>query len=421
MKYLILALPNTKGGWQFFSPQQQHECCAAVNSRRCEFHYDPRLLMNRFAALLCLLAPLAQALPVPDAPSIEARSYVLYDFAAGQVLAARDADLRSDPASLTKILTVYVAFDELKRGRIHLDDQVLVSEKAWRQGKDSSESRMFIEVGKRVVLSDLLHGIIIQSGNDATIAVAEHVAGSEETFAALMNQHAQRIGMKNSHFSNASGVPDAQLYTTALDMALLSRALIRDFPEWYAWFKQREFVFNKIKQPNRNLLLNLDPDADGIKTGHTETAGFCLAASSLRAGRRLISVVMGAKGMQERARDSKALLDYGFLFYETTKLYGAAQPVAMVRAWKAAIEQLPVGTLQPVALALPRGATERLKISHQLDASVVAPISAGQVLGRLSLSLDGKVLRTEPLVALQAVAEGSLFTRVTDSVQMWFE
>ena len=373
-------------------------------------------------ALLALLLPfaaLAQNIPAP--PSLEGKSYALMDYDSGQVFADVNADQRVEPASITKVLTVYVVMNEIKAGHAKLDDQVLISEKAWRQGKDSTESRMFIEVGKRVALGDLLRGIIIASGNDATVAIAEHLAGSEPVFAELMNQTAKKLGMKNSRFADASGMPHPEHYTTARDLLILGAAFIRDFPETYKLFAEREFVFNNIKQPNRNLLLDLDPNADGIKTGHTQAAGYCLLSSSVRDGRRLIAALMGSSGTRERARDSKALLDYGFRFYETARLYGPHSPAATLRVWKGETVDLPVGTLTPVALALPRGTQTRLSVSQQVDAAPIAPVEKGQRLGLLTISLDGKVLRTEPLVALSAVPEGGLWTRTLDSIRLWFE
>lgn len=369
-------------------------------------------------SVLALLPFTAAALQIPDPPALEVRSYALMDYASGQFIGSKEADLRVEPASITKVLTAYVAFDEIRQGRAKLSDEVLISEKAWRQGKDSSESRMFIEVGKRVKLEDLLRGIIVQSGNDATVAIAEHLAGSEEVFAELMNQYAKKLGMKNSHFTDASGMPHPEHYSTARDLAVLGRALIRDFPEGYRMFAEREFVFNKIKQQNRNLLLDLDPGADGIKTGHTNAAGYCLLSSSQRDGRRLIAVVMGAAGMKERARDSKALLDYGFRFYESVQMFGPARPAATLRAWKGTESELPVGTAQPLALALPRGGQQQLQVTQQVSTQPVAPIAMGQQLGVLNVTLEGKLIRSEPLVALKAIPEGGFFQRAWDSVQM---
>ena len=373
------------------------------------------------ASLALALLPLhAQAIAIPDAPALNVKSYALLDHASGQILASKDADLRVEPASITKVLTAYIAFDEIRQGRIKLADEVLISERAWRQGIDSSESRMFIEVGKRVKFEDLLRGIIISSGNDATVALAEHIAGSEEVFAGMMNQYAKKLGMKNSNFADASGMPHPQHYSTARDLVLLGHALIRDFPEGYKLFAEREFVFHGIRQGNRNLLLTQDTSVDGIKTGHTEAAGYCLLSSSVRDGRRLIAAVMGDVSTKARAENSRALLGYGFRFYETVRMFGPTQPAGLVQVWKGSGEKLSVGLQRPLALSLPRGARAQLQVASQLNGQVVAPVKAGQVLGTLSVTLDGKPLRSEPLVALQDAPEGNLWQRTVDAVRMTF-
>jgi len=378
--------------------------------------------MKRFIAVAALLSSFsAAALPVPDAPRLPARSYLLYDYESGQALAAKEPALRVEPASLTKLMLVYVAFDELKQGRVKETDLALVSEKAWRQGIDSKESRMFIEVGKRVAVGDLLHGIIVQSGNDASVALAEHLGGTEDTFAELMNRYAGQLGMTQTHFVNATGVPAEGQYTTAQDMALLCRALIRNFPEHYALFKQREFAFNQIKQPNRNRLLWRDPTVDGIKTGHAENAGYHLAASAVREGRRLIAIVLGAESEGARADASLALLNFGFRFYETVAVTGAQQPMLTVRAWKGASKELKLGLAEPLVVSVPHGGRERLQLEPTASGPVHAPVAAGQALGTLKVVLDGKVLREEPLVALAALPEGNLWRRITDGVQLWMQ
>lgn len=381
----------------------------------------PRFMKWSIAFTALLLAVPAFALPQPDPPELEGKSYVLLDYESGQVLAANQPDLRQPPASLTKVMTVYIAFDELKHGRVKPDDETVVSEKAWRRGYDSKESRMFIEVGKRVTVEDLLHGIIVQSGNDASIALAEHLAGTEDTFAELMNRTAARLGLQNTHFANATGVPAEDQYTTARDVALLSRALIREFPDRYALFKQRDFTYNGIRQPNRNLLLWRDDTVDGIKTGHTESAGYHLSASAVRDGRRLISVVMGTSGEKARAAASLALLNYGFRFFETVPAVTANAPVATIRAWKGTETQLPLGVLSDVAVAVPHGGKARLTLTPQVDGPVYAPVAAGQALGTLTISLDGEVLKTEPLVALAALPEGSWWRKLSDEVEIWFQ
>jgi D-alanyl-D-alanine carboxypeptidase (penicillin-binding protein 5/6) len=378
--------------------------------------------MKRLVAVAALLSAFsAAALPVPDAPRLPARSYLLYDYESGQALAAKEPALRVEPASLTKLMLVYVAFDELKQGRVKETDQALVSEKAWRQGIDSKESRMFIEVGKRVAVGDLLRGIVVQSGNDASVALAEHLGGTEDTFAELMNTYARKLGMTDTHFANATGVPVPGQHTTAQDMARLSRALIRDFPDRYALFKEREFVFNKIKQPNRNRLLWRDPSVDGIKTGHAEKAGYHLAASAVRDGRRLISIVLGTANEGVRADASLALLNFGFRFYETVAVTEPQQALVKVRAWQGAEKELALGLATPLVVSVPHGARERLQLEPVPGTRVHAPVAAGQELGTLKVVLDGKVLREEPLVALAALPEGNLWRRVTDGVQLWMQ
>lgn len=368
---------------------------------------------------LSLFALAAQA-AAPAPPQLDAKSYVLFDYSSGQVLAEQDSHLRVEPASITKIMTAYVAFDELRQGHIAMDDEVLISEKAWR----TPGSRTFVEVGKRVAFGDLLHGMIIQSGNDATVAIAEHIAGDESVFAQLMNEHAAALGMKDTHYVNGSGLPAEDHYTSAYDVALLSRALIRDYPEGYKLFSQSEFTFGhgkQITQHNRNLLLDMDSSADGIKTGHTESAGYCLAASAIREGRRLITAVMGTAGSQQRARESKALLDFGFRFYETVALFGPDQPISSVPLYKGETDEVKVGVAQPLVLSIPRGDADKLQVVPVTNGVVIAPVTQGQTVGSVSVSLAGESLREVPLVALQPVAEGGLFGRLIDSVRLWLD
>jgi D-alanyl-D-alanine carboxypeptidase (penicillin-binding protein 5/6) len=373
------------------------------------------------ALLLNSLHAHGQLDKIPEPPSIDSKSFALIDFASGDLLAGKDPDARIEPASITKVMTTYIAFDEIKRGRLHYDDEALISEKAWRQGIDSSESRMFLDVGSRVKIIDLLRGIIIASGNDASIALSEHIAGSESAFAELMNQYAAKLGMKNTHFVDASGLPDPDHYTTARDLAMLGRALIRDFPEDYKIYSEREFKY-KIARPqqNRNGLLVKDSSVDGIKTGHTNAAGYCLLSSSVRNGRRLISAVMGAKTWAYREQASLELLNYGFRFYEMVPLLGPGKPVATIPAYKGEQDSVQVGTLQPVSLSLPRGAKDRVQMVPRVTTQAVAPIVPGQVVGTIAISLDGKLIRQEPLVALTAVPEGGLFTRAVDTVRLWW-
>lgn len=361
-------------------------------------------------------APAAVEIPIPDPPELAAKGYLLVEHNSGTVLAQSNAGERLGPASLTKIMTAYVVFRELAGGNLTLEDQVLVSEKAWRTGG----SKMFIEVGKKVSLEDLLKGMIVQSGNDASVAMAEHIAGSEETFAELMNTHAKRLGMRDSHFVNATGLPHENHYTTAQDMALVTAASIREFPQYYAWYADKEFVFNGIKQPNRNRLLWRDDSVDGVKTGHTEAAGYCLVASAKRDGMRLTSVVMGAKGEEARARASLALLNYGFRFYETHKLYPGGEPVETLRVWMGDIEDLPVGPAEDVYVTIPRRKYNKLAAQLVKDPDISAPIVKGASVGYISISLEGEEVRRVPLVALQDVAEGGLLQKAKDSILQWF-
>jgi len=361
-------------------------------------------------------APVAREVPIPDPPEIDAKSYLLIDANSGEVLAEHDADERREPASLTKIMTAYLVFRELADGHIKLDDPVLISEKAWRTGG----SKMFIEVGDRVPLEDLLKGMIIQSGNDASVALAEHIAGSEGTFAELMNTYAQRLGMSNSHFADSDGLPQPEHYTTARDMSLVTAATIKEFPEYYAWYSQKEFAYNGIEQHNRNLLLYKDDSVDGVKTGYTKAAGYCLIASAKHGDMRLISVVLGAKSPKARAAASLALLNYGFRFYETHKLYSADQQVETLRVWMGEIEDLPVGPAKAVYVTIPRNKYDKLSATLEKSSDISAPIAKGDVVGHISILLDGEEIRQVPLVALRNVAEGGLLQKAKDSVLQWF-
>ncbi|MGQ0501780.1 MAG: D-alanyl-D-alanine carboxypeptidase family protein [Panacagrimonas sp.] len=360
----------------------------------------------------------ALAAKVPDPPKVDAKSFVLMDFASGDVLAEQNADERVEPASITKVLLSYVVYEEIRAGHLKWDDSVLISEKAWRQGMDSKESRMFLNVGSRVALKDLIDGIVIQSGNDASIAVAEHVAGSEDAFAELMNQYAQKLGMKNSHFTNAPGLPNPEHYTTARDIAILGRALIRDFPEEYKVYSQRDFVFNGIKQGNRNILLDMDPGADGIKTGHTSTAGFCLLSSIKRDDRRLIAALMGTPSMKYRAQASMELMNWGFRFFENVSLFGPGKPLANVRLWQGSANELAVGA-PALELVLPRGTKDQLQFKTQVNEPVVAPVLLNQKLGSVTVSMEGKTVRTLPLIALSEAPAGSFLERLSDRTRMW--
>ncbi|TAJ95882.1 MAG: D-alanyl-D-alanine carboxypeptidase [Gammaproteobacteria bacterium] len=370
-----------------------------------------------FASTLFILQTAAAATAVPAPPKVNAAAYLVSDFDSGELLVAENVDVKIEPASLTKIMTVYVVAAELAAGNIKLDDQVLVSEAAWRM----EGSRMFIEVGKQISVHDLLLGAIIQSGNDASVALAEHVAGSEEVFAGLMNQHAERLGMKNTHFMNSTGLPHEEHYTTARDMALLGAALIQDFPDIYAMHSMKEFTYNNIRQINRNRMLWWDETADGIKTGHTENAGFCLVASAVREGMRLISVVVGAESDNARAKATQSILNYGFRFFETRRVYPAGGEVSAVKVWKGASEQLRLGVAQDLYLTIPRGRFDELDAVITPEEAIAAPIEKGAVKGSLRISLDGKLLAERPLQALEGVPEGSLFKRLQDEFRLLIE
>lgn len=374
-----------------------------------------RILVAAFAIGVCHSAVAF----VPGPPTIDGSSYVLMDFASGDILASKDPEVRVAPASITKVMTVYIAFDLMKKGQLRADDPVLISERAWRTGLDSSASRMFVNVGSHVPVGDLLKGIVIQSGNDAAIALAQHIAGSERAFAQLMNQYAARLGMTHTHFDNATGLPDPKHYTTAGDLAILARALIHDFPERYRLFAQKDYTYNHIHQLNRNLLLFEDPSVDGIKTGFTDAAGYCLMASAVRSGRRLISVVMGTKSEKYRASANENLLNYGFRFFETDRLLGSSSPALKAPVYKGTAAQVPVGTLKPVYVGVARGSRGQLKLVPQLHAPLVAPIAAGQRVGTATITLEGKPLKKVPMVALQAIPRGGLWRRTVDQVRLW--
>nr|WP_089727684.1 D-alanyl-D-alanine carboxypeptidase family protein [Candidatus Thiosymbion oneisti] len=355
-------------------------------------------------------------IPIPDPPQLAAKSYLLVDHNSGKVLVESNADERLEPASLTKIMTAYVVFRELGGGNLSLRDQVLISERAWRTGG----SKTFIEIGKQVSVEDLLKGMIIQSGNDASVALAEHIGGTEETFADLMNTHARRIGMKNSNFTNATGLPHEDHYTTARDIALVTAASIREFPEYYAWYAVKEFTYNRIKQRNRNRLLWRDESVDGVKTGYTKTAGYCLVASAERGNMRLTSVVMGSQGEAVRTQASLALLNYGFRFYETHKLYAGGQRIETLRIWMGEVEDLPVGPAEDVSVTIPRRTYDKLSAKLVKDRDISAPIVKGAVVGHVSIALEGKEVRRVPLVALRDVAEGGILQKGKDAVLKWF-
>ncbi len=353
----------------------------------------------------------------PPAPTIAASAYILQDFHTGKVLAENNVDVRLAPASLTKIMTVYVVFKELSSGHLHLDDLVTISEKAWK----TSGSRMFVELGNQVKIEDLLKGVIIQSGNDASVALAEHVGGNEDTFADMMNQHAKRLGMVNSHFKNSDGLPIDDHYTTARDLATLTTALIKEFPEYYRWFSQKEFTFNNITQQNRNKLLSRDESVDGVKTGFTDDAGYCLVASALREEMRLISVVMGAKNANARANENQTLINYGFRFFESHRLYQGKTSLNEARIWKGESKVVSLGLAEDIYVTIPRRQYKDLKAVVTVDKKITAPVEEGAKLGSVKVTLNDAVIADKDLVALKSVEQGNIFQRLSESVLMMLE
>jgi len=365
--------------------------------------------------------PVVPDAPVPPPPDVDGKSWVLMDYATGQILASKDPDLRVEPASLTKIMTDYVVSAEVANGKIHMTDPVTISENAWRSGGGGTDgSTSFLQLNSQVPLQDLLKGMIIQSGNDAAIALAEHTAGSEQAFAGLMNAYAKQLGMVNSNFENASGYPIANHYTTAHDIAIMSRALIHDFPDDYAISAIKQFEWNGIKQGNRNTLLWRDPSVDGIKTGHTAAAGFCLAASAKQGDSRMIAIVMGASSAKARADSAMALLSYGFRFYETHKLYDSSKPLATPRLWKGVANQLPIGVAADVLVTVKRGDYDKLKAVMDIPATLIAPYTKGQQVGTLRITLAGQPVQAVPLIALNDAPQCGFFGRLWDSIMLWF-
>ena len=385
---------------------------------------SPLILAARTRAPAQAAPPITPATPpvvlqvpgAPAAPSIAAASWILVDTLSGQTLAAANADERREPASLTKLMTAYVAFDALRKKVIVPTQMINVSERAWKAGG----SRMFIEPRKAVTVDELLHGVIIQSGNDASIAVAEAVSGTEEAFVQRMNEEAARLGMTSTHFVNATGLPDPQHYSTAADIAKLTVALIRDFPEYYPLYSQKEFRYNNITQSNRNRLLWTDPYVEGVKTGHTEAAGFCLVASAKRGERRLVSVLLDAGSDAARAAESQKLLNWGFQSFDTVSLYQPGKPVTSLRVWKGAKHDVSAGFRADRYLTLPKGTADKLSLTLESKEPLVAPVLDGQPVGTVKVSLEGKQLADFPLVALEEVPLANLFGRAVDTVKLWF-
>ncbi len=375
-------------------------------------------LFSLFVVFFVQFAHTADAArPIPAPPSLAARGYLLMDANSGAILAEKNSDQPLEPASITKLMTAYVLFHELASGRITLEDEVTVSETAWRM----KGSRMFIEVGKRVKVADLLQGMIIQSGNDASVALAEYVAGTEDVFATMMNDYAVQLGMGSSHFLNSTGLPDEGHLTTARDIAVLAHAIIDEFPDYYRWYSQREFTYNNITQPNRNRLLHRDPSVDGMKTGHTEAAGYCLVASAKRNDMRLISVVLGSNSPRARTDASQSLLNHGFRNYETRLLYAAGDEIAQARVWKGAADKAPVALDRDLYVTIPRGQYSSLAAELDLQATLFAPLSTDQSVGRVRVNLDDELIAEANLYPLSDMALGGLWDRMIDEVMLWFE
>lgn len=353
---------------------------------------------------------------IPGAPLLDASGFILVDGETGEVLAQNNADQRLPPASLTKMMSSYLVIEELVNGRINETNMVNISVKAWKM----EGSRMYVKEGTQVSVIDLLRGEIVQSGNDATVALAEYVGGTEDAFVNMMNKRAKELGMTNTHYQNAAGLPAEGHYTTARDLAILARAVIYKHPQHYPLYAEKEFKYNNIRQPNRNRLLFLDPTVDGLKTGHTDEAGYCLVASSKRENTRLIAVVLGTKSDSARASETQKLLAYGFRYFETVDLYKANTEVTKSRVWSGKAPEVLLGLAKDVRMSLPRGRSGDIKANVHVNETITAPILAGQELGKLTIELDGKVINTQPLVALQPVEEASFFVRMWDKIKLFF-
>src|SRR5690554_3434110 len=376
--------------------------------------------------LLLTQQVLAQQVPVPNAasqqmiipspPQLSATGYILIDADTGKVIVEHNADEQLPPASLTKMMSSYIVLEEVEAGRIAETDMVNISVKAWRMGG----SKMFIREGTQVSVHDLLLGVIVQSGNDASVALAEHISGSEDAFVDVMNQKAALMGMNSTHFKNSTGWPAEGHLTTARDLSILARAIINDYPEHYALYKEKYFVWNDIRQPNRNLLLFRDETVDGLKTGHTDEAGYCLVASAKRDGTRLISVVMGTTSESARATESQKLLSYGFRYFESLALYNAGDEISKTRVWSGKTDEVALGIAEDIHLTLPRGRQQDLSANMHINEVIKAPIEAGQALGRLTVELDGQVMADVPLVALQPVEQAGFFARIWDGIKLFF-
>jgi D-alanyl-D-alanine carboxypeptidase (penicillin-binding protein 5/6) len=370
--------------------------------------------LQAIVALLSSTTLFAQQLAVPNPPPVAAKAYVLSDFRSGHLLVSQNPNQRIEPASLTKLMTAYLTFMALRQKTLKPDQVVPVSTRAWK----SEGSRMFIEPNKPVVVEDLIKGMIVQSGNDACVALAEVVAGSEDVFAQMMNREAQRLGMKNTNFMNATGLPHPQHYTTAYDLSLLASAIIRDFPEYYSYYSLKEYRYNNITQSNRNRLLWVDPTVDGMKSGYTENAGYCLITSAHRGPRRLVSVLLGANSESLRATESQKLLNFGFQFYDTVRLYEKNQPVSTVRVWKGSSNVVKAGFPYDLYLSVPKNVGEKLKASVETQQPLLAPVAAGQRIGVLRVELEGKPYGEYPVVALEEVSIAGILGRGWDSLRL---
>ncbi len=373
-----------------------------------------RFLLIAFALLLGFPAH-AQTTPKP--PTVAARAWLLLDWGSNQVLAGENPDARIEPASLTKLMTAYLTFAAVRQKTLALTQVIPVSEKAWR----TSGSRMFIDLKQPVAVEELIHGMIIQSGNDACVALAEAIAGSEASFAQMMNRQAQRLGLKSTNFVNSTGLADPQHYTTARDLATLAGALIRDFPEFYPIYSKKEYTYNKISQPNRNRLLWTDPSVDGVKTGHTDSAGYCLIASAKRGPRRLLSVVLGAASEGVRAQESQKLLNYGFQFYDTVVLYKKGDPVRELRVWKGKQNTVKAGFAEDIQLSIPKGEAPNLKVELTSRQPLIAPIALGSALGTLKVSLGDKPLGEYTVGALEEIPAAGFVGRTWDALRLWIQ
>lgn len=380
---------------------------------KCSTPYaDPTLLQNSMRPPTLNTNPLI----TPAPPALNAKAYILIDVNSGKILAEKNSDERLPPASLTKMMTLHVISSAIRNEQIHLGDPVRVSQEAWKIGG----SRMFVKEGQQVSVEDLLKGIIVDSGNDACVAMAEHLGGSEAGFTEIMNHQAKNLGMTNSHFTDSTGLPDKEHYTSAKDLALLGRALVLEFPDYYHWYKQKWFSYNGIRQPNRNRLLWRDTQVDGIKTGHTNEAGFCLVSSAKHDNMRLLAVVMGSPSETARADDSERLLNYGFRFFETHELYKSGATISELPIFKGQSNKMTVGLSDPLFVTIPSGQYQRLVVNSKVPKYVQAPLKKGDKVGEIIVRFENNIIATQPLYALQNVDKGGMYTRTKDTVRLAF-